>query len=53
MAKTLGAFKGYHDARCPGVDKPLAKDNVEAMQGVIKLHRDAVESISPALSFIT
>ena len=36
-------FQGYRDARCAHVAKPVAKDNVESMLGVIKLHRDAVE----------
>ncbi|MBI4326899.1 MAG: vitamin B12-dependent ribonucleotide reductase, partial [Chloroflexi bacterium] len=29
IAGVMGAFKGYHDARCADVPKPLAKDNVE------------------------
>lgn len=51
IAATLGSFKGYHDARCAGVEKPLSKDNVESMLGVIKLHRDAVEDIQPSREF--
>jgi ribonucleoside-diphosphate reductase alpha chain len=51
IAAQMGAFKGYRDARCTGVDKPLKKDNVESMLGVIKLHRDAVESIQPSADF--
>ena len=31
--------------------KPLQKDNVESMLGVIKLHRDAVEDIHPSDEF--
>ena len=45
MAKAMGAFPGYRDARCSGVDKPVAKDNVASMQEVIELHRAAVEEI--------
>jgi ribonucleoside-diphosphate reductase alpha chain len=33
------------------VTKPVAKDNVESMLGVIKLHRDAVEEIQPSAEF--
>ncbi len=51
IAATTGAFAGYHDARCAGVEKTVAKDNVESMLGVIKLHRDAVEEIQPSAEF--
>jgi len=51
MAGVKGAFSGYRDARCAGVAKPLAKDNVESMQGVMQLHRDAVEEIQPSDDF--
>ena len=30
MAQAMGPFPGYKDARCSGVAKPVAKDNVEA-----------------------
>ena len=51
IAATTGAFAGYRDARCAGVEKTVAKDNVESMLGVIKLHRDAVEAIQPSAEF--
>ena len=51
IASSMGAFKGYHDARCAHVSKPAARNNVEAMLGVIKLHRDAVEQIEPSREF--
>ena len=51
IAATTGAFAGYRDARCAGVAKTAAKDNVESMLGVIKLHRDAVETIQPSAEF--
>ncbi|HEY4415010.1 MAG TPA: vitamin B12-dependent ribonucleotide reductase [Verrucomicrobiae bacterium] len=51
ISGNVGAFKGYHDARCAGVEKTVAKDNVESMLGVIKLHRDAVEQIQPSREF--
>jgi ribonucleoside-diphosphate reductase alpha chain len=51
LARYVGPFEGYRDARCAGVDKPLSKDNVEAMLGVIRLHRNAVEQIQPSAEF--
>jgi ribonucleoside-diphosphate reductase alpha chain len=51
MARTMGAFPGYRDSRCAGVAKPVAKDNVEPTLGVIKQHRDAVETIHPSREF--
>lgn len=51
IAKAIGAFQGYKDSRCSGVEKPMAKDNVESMLGVIRLHRDAVEQIQPSREF--
>jgi ribonucleoside-diphosphate reductase alpha chain len=47
----MGTFKGYRDARCAHVPKPLAPDNVESMNGVIQLHREAVEAIQPSQEF--
>jgi len=46
MAKAMGPFPGYRDARCSGVSKPVAKNNVAAMQEVIELHRSAVGEIA-------
>ncbi|HLP77812.1 MAG TPA: vitamin B12-dependent ribonucleotide reductase, partial [Candidatus Paceibacterota bacterium] len=51
IAASVGAFAGYRDARCAHVSKPLAKDNVEPMLNVIRLHRDAVEAIQPSAEF--
>jgi ribonucleoside-diphosphate reductase alpha chain len=51
IAGTLGAFRGYRDARCAGVEKPVAKDNTQSMFGVIQLHRDSVEDIQPSREF--
>jgi len=51
ISSVIGPFKGWSNARCSGVDKPRAKDNVESMLGVIKLHRDAVEAIQPSEDF--
>ncbi|MGZ5538015.1 MAG: vitamin B12-dependent ribonucleotide reductase, partial [Chthoniobacterales bacterium] len=51
MAKAMGPFPGYRDARCSGVPKPAAKDNVASMQEVIELHRCAVNEIQPNEEF--
>jgi ribonucleoside-diphosphate reductase alpha chain len=51
LAKTMGPFPGYRDARCSGVSKPVAKDNVASMLEVIELHREAVEEIPDAEEF--
>ena len=51
IAANMGAFAGYHDARCAGVTQTAAKDNVESMLGVIRLHREEVENIHPSEEF--
>ena len=51
IASVMGPFKGYRDAKCAHVSKPLEKDNIESMLGVIKEHRDAVEAIQPSAEF--
>src|SRR6201981_748213 len=45
MARSLGPFPGYRDARCSGVSKPVSKNNVASMLEVIELHRTAVSEI--------
>src|SRR5438552_8867710 len=51
LAKTMGPFPGYREARCSGVSKPAAKDNVASMLEVIELHREAVEEIPDVEEF--
>ena len=46
LAKAIGPFPGYRDARCSGVAKPVAKNNVTSMHEVIDLHRSAVSEIA-------
>src|SRR5436189_2119976 len=46
MARVMGPFPGYRDARCSGVAKPVAKNNIAPMQEVIELHRSAVNEIA-------
>src|SRR5450432_728260 len=45
MARALGAFPGYEDARCSGVPQPALKDNVRSMLDVIELHKASVADI--------
>jgi ribonucleoside-diphosphate reductase alpha chain len=51
LARVMGPFSGYRDARASGVPKPVAKDNVASMLEVIELHRQAVSEISDATEF--
>src|SRR5437667_2370219 len=51
IAGVMSPFKGYRDARCAHVARPLRQDNIESMLGVIQLHRDAVEEIQPSQEF--
>jgi len=51
MARHMGAFPGYKDARACGVEQPVAKDNVEPMLEVINLHRDSVKNIQASERF--
>src|SRR3954465_14081604 len=45
LAQAMGPFAGYRDARCSGVAKTVAKDNVASMLEVIEQHRCAVTEI--------
>src|SRR5207237_2945559 len=51
IAGAMRPFKGYDDASCAHVRKPLAKSNIEAMLGVMEQHRAAVEEIQPSRDF--
>lgn len=51
LAKVMGPFDGYHDARACGVEKPLANDNVAPMLEVIELHRSHVAAIQASDRF--
>src|SRR5436305_6647053 len=52
MAGAMGPFPGYKDARCSGVSKPVAKDNVQSMLEVMELHRGAVAEIPDTDDFL-
>ncbi len=51
MARAMGAFPGYKDARCSGVSKPKAKNNIGSMLEVMEQHRCAVNEIPGADEF--
>src|ERR1700731_3648194 len=51
LSQAMGPFPGYHDARCSGVAKPVAKNNVDSMPEGIDLHRCAVSEIADVKEF--
>src|ERR1043166_1245879 len=51
LARAIGSFPGYRDARASGVPKPVAGDNVASMLEVIDLHRCAVNEIPDVEEF--
>src|SRR6185437_12942257 len=51
LARAMGPFPGYRDARASGVPKPVAKDNVAPMLEVIDQHRCAVAEIPDVEEF--
>ena len=51
MAGVMGPFPGYKEAQACGLEKPLAKDNVQPMLEVIELHRNHVERIQDSPRF--
>ena len=46
IAAAMSPFQGWRDAKCAGVDRPVAESNADSMQSVVRRHRDAVESIA-------
>jgi len=51
ISAVMGPFKGYHDARCAHVPKPVQRDNVKSMLRVVEQHREEVERIQPSEEF--
>jgi ribonucleoside-diphosphate reductase alpha chain len=51
IAEVIGSFPGYHDARANGTPNPLAKDNVEPMLEVMRLHREYCDRIQDSIEF--
>jgi ribonucleoside-diphosphate reductase alpha chain len=50
-AREMGPFAGYHDARATGFPKTVAKDNVESMHEVMRLHRHSCDQIQDSVEF--
>ncbi len=51
IASIMEPFPGYRDSRCAGVKKTVAADNVASTLGVVRQHRQAVETIQPSREF--
>ncbi len=51
ISRIMEPFEGFRNAHCAGVSKPVAKDNVDSMLGVIRQHRDAVNGIQASREF--
>jgi ribonucleoside-diphosphate reductase alpha chain len=51
LARAIGPFPGYRDARASGVPKPLAKNNMASMLEVIDLHCHGVNDIAEVDEF--
>jgi ribonucleoside-diphosphate reductase alpha chain len=50
MAKDMGPFAGYHDARCAHVNNPRQESNRNSMLGVVKAHLDATYQLDPQVN---
>jgi len=48
ISSATGPFPGYRNARCAGVEKPLAPDNIKSMDEVIERHLNACDDIDPS-----
>ncbi len=51
MARAMGPFPGYRDARACDVPNPVEKDNIESMREVMELHRSKVAEIQASERF--
>jgi ribonucleoside-diphosphate reductase alpha chain len=51
IARGVGPFPGYEDARASGALQPLQPQNVEAMLDVIRLHRQHCDQIAAVPAF--
>ncbi len=51
IARLMGPFRGYRDAKAHGVGNPARADNVDSMKRVMAMHREAVEEIADCGSF--
>jgi ribonucleoside-diphosphate reductase alpha chain len=50
-ASAMGPFPGYRDSRATGFTHPVAADNVDSMQEVIRLHRQYCDRIENSIEF--
>src|ERR1700722_13061653 len=50
-ASAMGPFPGYRDSRATGFTRPVAPDNVDSMQEVIRLHRQYCDRIENSIEF--
>jgi ribonucleoside-diphosphate reductase alpha chain len=51
MASAMGPFSGYRDSKATGFNHPIAADNVDSMQEVIRLHRQYCDRIENSIEF--
>ncbi|MBW0000821.1 MAG: vitamin B12-dependent ribonucleotide reductase [Verrucomicrobia bacterium] len=51
IAREIGPFPGYEDARACGVPNPLREDNIDSMLEVIRLHRQHCDRIEDVPAF--
>src|SRR5580692_11286660 len=50
-ASAMGPFPGYRDSRATGFTHPIAADNVDSMQEVVRLHRQYCDRIENSIEF--
>jgi ribonucleoside-diphosphate reductase alpha chain len=50
-ASAMGPFPGYRDSSATGFTHPVAADNVDSMQEVIRLHRQYCDRIENSIEF--
>jgi ribonucleoside-diphosphate reductase alpha chain len=51
IAREIGPFPGYEDARACGAPNPLREDNIDSMLEVIRLHRQHCDRIQEVPAF--
>jgi ribonucleoside-diphosphate reductase alpha chain len=51
IAKAIGPFPGYHDAKVTGFPNPAAAENIQSTLEVIHLHREACDRIQAGTEF--
>src|SRR6201987_6056643 len=51
IAARMEPFPGYRDSRATGFMNPVSRNNVDSMQGVIRLHRQSCDKIDDTIEF--